>query len=103
MNRTLAAVELENPRVERLGEPRLAASAERRFDEHDRRVGERCDRARDLECRVAEAFDPRVQELVEVGGNRELVARRECAASVSGASWRARARRRGCLARSSRA
>ncbi len=81
VNLTSLAVELENPRVERLGEPRVEASAERRFQERDGRVGQGCDGVRNLARLGAEAVDSRVQELVEARRNRELVAGRERAAS----------------------
>ena len=75
-------VKLEDPRVERFGEPWIAPRPERGFQERDGRVGQRGDGARDLERRRAEAVDARVQKLVEVRGNRELLAGRERSASA---------------------
>ena len=75
-------VELEDPRVERLGEPGVEPSSECRLHESDGRVGERCDGARDFERRGSEAVEALVQEVVEVGGDRELLAGSERAASA---------------------
>jgi hypothetical protein len=60
----------------------VEASAERRLHESNGRMGERRDSARHLERRTAEAVDARVQELAEVGGNRELLAGSKRAASA---------------------
>ena len=76
--------------------PASAAATDGGFHEGDGRIGERRDSARDLERRGAEAVEARVQELVEVGGNRELLAGSERAASALERALRARARRRGC-------
>ena len=74
------AVELENPCLERLGEPWVEAGTEYGFEKADGRVGERRDSAHELECHGAEAVDAGVQELVEVGRDRELLVGRERAA-----------------------
>jgi len=74
------ALELENPRLKRLAEPGVAASAECRFHQSDGRLGERRDSAGDLERRSAEAGEARVQESVEVGRDRKLLAGSERAA-----------------------
>ena len=62
------AVQLEDPRGQRLVERRVGAAADGRFDERHGRIGECCDDPGDLERRRAEAVEAGVQELVESEG-----------------------------------
>ena len=64
------SVELENPSGKQLCQPCVEATTECRFHERGGWVGERGDHLRDLERRRAEAVEPLVHELVEVGGDR---------------------------------
>src|SRR5258706_7053963 len=76
------AVDLENPRVERLSKRTVEASAERRLQNRDVRVGQRWDGAYDLESCGAETVDAGVEDLVETRGNREVFAGGERSASA---------------------
>ena len=73
------AVELEDPRGPSApSRPALDTAPDRGLDERHRRIGERRnDLAHGLERVGAEAVEAGVQKLVEVRGNRELLARRE--------------------------
>ena len=75
-------VQLEDPRGQRLGQTGIGTATDGGFHERHGRIGERGDGARGLERRGAEAVEARVQELVEVGRDRELLAGSERAASA---------------------
>src|SRR5215203_6127150 len=76
------AVDLENPRVERLGESSLEACADGRLDQSYGRLGERRNGARHLERRRTKGGDPGGQQLVEVRRDRQLLAGSERPASA---------------------
>ena len=54
--------------------PLVEASAQCSLHESQRRIGERRDRARDLERRRPERGEARMEQLVEIGGDRKLLA-----------------------------
>ena len=69
-------VQLEDPRVECLGEAEVGGLTERRFDELGRRLGNRCHHPRHLEGIRTEAVEALAQELLQVRGDRQRVAGR---------------------------
>ena len=73
-------VELENPRAQRLVERSVEVRPDDRPDDGGGRVCERCDDARDLQGSNTERIDPSLEQLVEVGRDRQIVARAERAA-----------------------
>jgi hypothetical protein len=68
-------VQLEDPRGQRFGQTRFGTLSDGRFREWYRRVSHRGDGSRDREPRGADVTDARTQKLVQVGRNREFLAR----------------------------
>ena len=74
-------VDLEDSGLERFGQSGLCPATGGRLDEAHRRVGERGNDSRQLEPGSPEAIDALVNELVQIRGNRQLLARTHPAAS----------------------
>ena len=76
------AIQLDDPRGERLGQSGVERTTDDGLDEVHGRIGNRGNHARGLERRSAEVLDALAQKLVQVGGHRELLARCEHASSA---------------------
>ena len=71
------AVELEHTRIERLRQSILEPSTDDAFDQRGGRIGERGDDAHDPEPRGRETCQALLEQLVEVGRDRQILARSE--------------------------